>query len=215
MLQKHALEVIEPHDWGDRPVWIIGGGPSVSKCNLEHLRGRTVLAVKDSARMLPWATCLWGIDPQWQRNRVELLTTFRGERWIGSWIDCELEALPGVRYVCLRNGRKVFGLSVDPSYVVAGGNSGYSALNFATLRGAKKIALVGFDMREEANATHWFETYPWRSSGAAKNLVRWAPNFDEIGRDAKRLGIEIVNTSPISLIKAFPYVSFEDTTKWL
>lgn len=209
-----AAGPVAPQDWSDRPVWIIGGGPSAKGQPLELLAERRTLAINDSAVRLPFtATALWSIDHNWiaHRSRDGFLAGFKGERWLGLHADYDSypEAIEGVRYVKLRRGLKARGLSRDPEWCHSHGNSGESGINFATLRGARDIFLVGFDMTD-ARGSHWHGQYAWRPIGNHKHYRGWVEYMDQIAADAASAGIRLFNLSPFSAIKCLPSLTFQE-----
>lgn len=99
------------------------------------------------------------------------------------------------------------GLSLDCRAILTGRNSGYQALNIAVLAGAKKIVLLGYDMRFDGGKQHWFGEHPIRNTEA--EFATYAKRFRSTLPQLKTLGVEVLNCSPISLIDAFPKVTIE------
>jgi hypothetical protein len=85
-------------------------------------------------------------------------------------------------------------------------HSGGAAINLAALFGVKEIYLLGFDMQaDEKGRTHWHHQYTTATKPSLfKSFQR---SFQFIARDAKKLGIKIVNVNPDSAITQFPKVS--------
>jgi hypothetical protein len=84
--------------------------------------------------------------------------------------------------------------------------------------GATKIILVGFDMKlDEAYKQHWHSEYGAmnRKDATPKSLPfhRHLIGFPHIARDAKRMGITIVNACPDSAITSFPKMPVKDILK--
>lgn len=91
-----------------------------------------------------------------------------------------------------------------------GGNSGFGALNLAVQFGAKRIILVGFDMRLD-RGVHWHGLHPGGLHNPnARNVERWRRVVDEAAPMLKALGVEVLNASPISALRAYPKVPFEE-----
>jgi hypothetical protein len=90
-------------------------------------------------------------------------------------------------------------------YVGAGGNSGFQCLNLAAQFGAKRILLVGYDMRVDLGE-HWHPRHypPLSNPHPNDNLPRWRAAIDGAAEFFAQAGIEIVNCSPVSLLKAYP-----------
>jgi hypothetical protein len=206
-----AVEPVGPRDWGDAPVWIIGGGPSANAFPLDALRDRRTLAINDSAIKLPFtATALWTLDHNWMSKRADFVRGFSGERWHGVWeAQNYAEPSPGVHYVRLMRGPRAVGLSTNPAVIHAHGNSGMSGINLATLRGAKVIYLVGFDMTDR-HGTHWHGGYEWRPVGNHKHYVGWVEACPQIKWSADQMGVKIFNLNPDSKIRAFPFLTFDE-----
>jgi len=109
---------------------------------------------------------------------------------------------------------KPFGLSDDPTKIRWNRNSGSSAINLAVHLGAKRIMLLGFDMKlKDHKDQHWHKLYgkkPKKESQIQKTFIRHSEGFPKIARDAKRLGVEILNVNPDSAITAFERVNLSD-----
>ena len=82
------------------------------------------------------------------------------------------------------------------------GTSGFSALQLAVRKGAKNIALLGFDYVKG----HYHEKYPWRHHDMAndQSWSRWAQDFKPIP------GVDIVNASERSLIQCYKKMSISE-----
>lgn len=109
----------------------------------------------------------------------------------------------------LRNGGRD-GLSADAAALQNGRNSGYQAINFAVLAGAKRIALLGYDGRAQGGQTHWFGDHPVRTPEA--NLACYARNFNNMTAPLQQLGVEVVNCSPGTVVTAFPRIPLDLVT---
>jgi hypothetical protein len=101
------------------------------------------------------------------------------------------------------------GISDNPKMASWNGNSGAAAISVAANMGAKRIILLGFDMKlDDSKKQHWHDLYGRSKRDPKKpfNLPfnRHLQGFAEIAKDAKRRGIEILNACPDSMIKEFP-----------
>ena len=83
-------------------------------------------------------------------------------------------------------------------------SSGGSAVNVAYLLGAKRIILLGFDMRFVDGKSNWwqYDQFPKTDKGYA-NFIR---PFYKIKEDAYKLGVEILNATPSSALDMFRFV---------
>ena len=115
------------------------------------------------------------------------------------------------------------GISTEPRFVSWNANSGAAAISMAVHLGVRRIVLLGFDMRTGTYGQHWHNAYRGmrvrRTHGKGKGQIvvprklpfdRHLRGFPIIARDAKRLGVEIVNASPDSAIKEFPKCTVQE-----
>jgi len=76
---------------------------------------------------------------------------------------------------------------------------------------------LGFDMRlDTANSQHFHSVY--NTNGKPKNVrslpfQRHLQGFPAIARDAKSLGIQIINVNPESAINEFPKMSLKEALR--
>lgn len=91
-----------------------------------------------------------------------------------------------------------------------GGNSGFQALNLGVQFGARRIVLVGFDMRLD-RGTHWHGKHPVGLGNPTEYMMpNWRKAMDRSAPRLAQLGIKVVNASPVSLLSAFEFVDFRD-----
>lgn len=131
--------------------------------------------------------CLVSIDRAYAERSTKEVREFRGEVILGyGRPDLVKGKLPNATYVKWNRAK---GLSNNPE-VIHGLNSGYAALNVAYLKGAKSIALLGFDMKM-GSTKHFHEGYSWDSG--AGNYKAWATLFDDAAKILGAKGIEVFN----------------------
>ena len=201
---------IGPPWWNDRPVAIIGGGPSLAGFNFERLRGRFhVLAVNASIWTLPWADAGFSLDGRLFGSWWNKLSTAKYQIYwalhpqaLGRLTDpaanvTSIKLLPGT------------GLSQDPA-AVFGGTSGFGALNLTYLKRAKDVRLFGFDYQASGVVWHYNEElYDDHRQQQPDNWRAWAAEFAFISPQLKSAGIRVVNASPHSLIDCFDVVTLD------
>ncbi len=90
-----------------------------------------------------------------------------------------------------------------------GSNSGYQAIELAVKLGAKRIVLLGYDMKVDGGRSHWHDEPRQRDFAdvAARSML---PHFASLVEPLKALGVEVVNATPGSAIECFPKASLED-----
>lgn len=108
----------------------------------------------------------------------------------------------------LRCGEQT-GLSEDPGYLNHGSNSGYQAINLAVHLGAKRIVLLGYDMRLDNGRSNWHdEPRPFASPSLYDQSM--LPYFATLVEPLGKLGVEVVNCTPGSALECFPKATLEE-----
>ena len=216
MVRHPGFSSVIPRDWGDRPVAIVGGGPSLRGFDFDRLRGRfTVLAVNASMFDIPFADAGFSIDRKAMREWWARLRQLRYPQYYAV-PDFDL---PGITippttqmHFLLRRPGNVF--DRRPGCISAGGTSGFGALHLAYHRGARKIILLGFDYGGRGGNWHHNEQhYGFRQTQDAKNWAQWARNFDHAAAVLCKSGVEVINASPESAITVFPRITVEEALK--
>lgn len=166
--------------------------------------GWPILAVQDAYRAIPTADVMYGCDARWWNVHKD---NFPGEKWSSHDPDTNDKREVADKYgINLVKGRGGSFFSRDPEVICYGDCSGFQAINLAILFGCARIVLVGFDMRY-AGKGHFFGDHP-DGLFQNKNYENFLHNFD---RAAKVLeGVEILNATPGSALKAFPMVDLID-----
>jgi hypothetical protein len=91
-----------------------------------------------------------------------------------------------------------------------GSNSGYQAVELAVKLGAKRIVLLGYDMRvEPGGRSHWHDE-PRASDFADVAARSMLPHFATLVEPLAKLGVEVVNATPGSALECWPKMSLED-----
>jgi len=226
-----------PRIWEGGDVWILGGGPSVPRQFgiPDELVQKVVKGISPPSVYSPYMAALH------DKHIIGINVAYL----IGDWMDMiffgdstfflnhmqKLAAYPGLKVSCHpttdkhtwvkytpRNEKQPRGISDNPKMVSWNGNSGAAAISIAANAGAKRIILLGFDMKmSEANQQHWHDAYGRikRIEETKRNrhantkpyhlpFERHLRGFPVIAQDAKRREIEILNASPDSAIREFP-----------
>lgn len=93
-------------------------------------------------------------------------------------------------------------LSDSPNGINTGSNGGYQSLNIAYLSGAKKIILLGYDMRFPNGKSHWHSGHPVKVPEG--HYSGYARKFKTTLAQLQKAGVEVINCSMGSAIDAFP-----------
>lgn len=91
-----------------------------------------------------------------------------------------------------------------------GGNSGYQALNLAYLWGAKRVILMGFDMKRTGGMTHFHGDHQGLNNPYDGMLSQWVKNFELIARDLAAAGVEVLNATRETALTCFKRIPIAD-----
>lgn len=189
--------------WAGRDAFILGGGPSLSGVDVNRLRGRgKVIAVNDAGfDLAPWADVLFFADgwPRWFGWNQHRLPEFTGPLIVTRARVPQVDSR--LRY--LAHDPKA-ALSRDPSRV-AGYCGGASAINLAYLFGARRIVLLGFDMR----GGNWHGQH---KAAPLDNCFErhFIPALDRMAPALVADGCTVLNASPGSALRCFPVCDLEE-----
>jgi hypothetical protein len=223
-----------PRIWEGGDVWIIGGGPSVTKqFDIPDEVVNSVLSGASPANVYtPYISAIH------DKHVIGINVAYLLGDWIdmvffgdSGFLDKHLEGVAkfkGLKVTCHENHAKYDwikymakdprgrGISDNPKMVCWNNNSGAAAISVAANAGAKRIILLGFDMQlSDKNYQHWHDVYK-RGNKLDENRLRKLPfarhlrGFADIKNDAKRRGLEILNCSPDSKISEFPKYSLKE-----
>ena len=218
-----------PRIWEGGECWIIGGGPSVVQQfqiptsvvegvknktlppstyspYMEALHDKHVIGVNMALHIGDWIDMLFFGDPSFFDKNKEDIDSFPGlkittanTKLIRAWPNIKImERLPSI---------EKYGISTNPRALRWNTNSGGAAINLAYHTGVKRIYLLGYDMSDGEAGTHWHQMYGLRKQSPH---ARHEKCFPKIAKDAKELGIEIININPNSRITAFKKASLQD-----
>ena len=199
---------LQREGWGT--VVVCASGPSFSSEDAAAIAAARaenrvrVVVVNESWRRIPTADVLYAHDGKWWAYRIaDVRAGFAGELWTQDVAAARRHGLNGIK------AYRREGLTREARSINVGGNSGYGAINLAYLFGARRLLLVGFDMRPVDGLSHWHGDH------AAPLSVRqpfhaWIPRFAKLAADLKADDVEVVNCSAASALTCFPKASLED-----
>ena len=194
-------------NWFGETCLIVASGPSAAGVDLALFKSRTnckTIAINNSWKLAPWADVLYAADGNWW-TKNQLAFSFAG---LKVTVDKKAAKNYGLHLVELTPCS--YALSTVKGKLGIGGNSGFHALNLAVQFAAKRIVLVGFDMTIE-HGTHWHGEHPRGLTNPREfNMERWRRVLDATAPVLRELGIEVLNTSEVSKLNAFPKVRLSD-----
>lgn len=194
-----------PRIWDGDTVAIIGGGPSLIGFDPLLLKGKRVIAVNSAFRLGQFEFCFYG-DLRWTEDFGHGIESFKG-----IVVTTREEHLKrNVRVV--RREPDMAGLSKRPELLHWNESSGACAINLATLLGAGKLILLGFDMKRVNGRNNFHEDYfrPDGTHAPVGDYEKMRGRFPAIAADLEQLGIECVNACPDSAIQCFPKCTIEE-----
>jgi hypothetical protein len=180
--------------WQGETAVIIASGASLTQEDVNYCKGKArVAVVNDNYRLAPWADLLYACDMEWWDFHQP---DFAGEKWT---CDGEAAKKHGINYIA---GHSRAGISLDPSYIHYGGNSGFQCCNLLVHRGVKKIILLGFDFQETGGKKHWFGDHPFPLHNM-RNWANYTKHFNDAAQQFQQAGVEVVNCSRASALSCF------------
>ena len=227
---------IVPKIWVGEDVWILGGGPSVTEQfevpkeivkdviakrlspaayspYMSYLHDKHVIGINVAYTIGDWMDFIFFGDAPFFLKHQNQLSQIKP-----ICVSCSqvTEKTPWVKYLAHDGGHNK-GISYDNRLVSWNGNSGAAAISLAAHLGARRIFLLGFDMKLVDNSQHWHTLYRNNTNASItqpnpKSLpfTRHLSGFPAIKRDAEAMGIQIINVSPDSAIIQFKKVTLKD-----
>lgn len=184
-------------------VYLIGGGPSLKNFDFRELHGSKSIAINKAFLFHSFADVLYWTDSRfysWYKHDID---NYKGLKY---------SIKPGSQYTndikILKKG-KPYGLERDPQMLAHGFNSGYAAINLAYHLGAARIILLGFDMANNGDESHFHDGYPSRGTSDRMYMDKFVPGFKQLKAELVQDNVQVYNASPYSKINDFPKISFQ------
>lgn len=180
----------------------IASGPSLTKEDVDYCRGKgKVYVVKECYHLAPWADVLYAADTDWWHNQKGV-PDFKGERWTVSSRACDV--YPELKYI---EAKAQWHWSETQGAVATGGNSGFQAMNIATLQGAERLVLLGYDYGHAAGMEkHWWDK-EYKRESRYSNYAEWNK---KLAKAAPFIKVPVFNASIQTAITCFPKVNLRE-----
>ena len=199
--------------WPGETVFIIGGGPSLKNMDWAPFRSQRVIGLNDAYRLGDWmGVCFWG-DNRWWDVHCSELKSYRGMKISAQ--TGKPEGDPEVKWV----HRWPDGLSVQ-NRIGWNWSTGAAAINLALVMGARKVVLLGYDMKPGPKGErNWhdnnIDSIPLdykEKPDMPSTLERQQEGFWTIARALPSVfpGAQVLNAGPDSVLQGFPMVNLED-----
>ena len=208
-----------PNDWPDRPVLILAGGPSTRHFDPRPLYPYVHALGCNRSGFYFDAPTITSMDRQFVRtHRDQLARAVEDGKGVVIALPPNDEShapIPGAIYVERRRGGDTLSLEATQ---VFGVHTGFSAINVAFLRGARRIALTGYDMAHLHGQTHNHGGYQWTTSRSGRFMHKWAAGMGRAAEQLERAGVEVVNFEAwpgASKVTAFRKMPLDDLGDWI
>jgi hypothetical protein len=196
-ISKRPRFATVPKLWPAGTIVCLATGPSLTRADVEYVHGKAdaVIAVNDAYRWAPWADVLYACDQKWWRWHKG------APDFLGLKYTLQPEAAAFHRVQVLRQ-TGTDGLDLNPTGLRTGKNSGYQAINLAVHLGARRIVLLGYDMRgDKTSGDHCFGRHP---DGSRPPFALCLPKFKTLVAPLAAAGVEVINCTRVTALMAFP-----------
>lgn len=191
---------------GGREVFIIGGGPSFNLIDKGLLKNKNVICINNAYKEFKTCTAIYWCDESWIANhydnimRHDCKLRFTGKHFANNHISKNILGT-GNSCVLKRTGDFGYDSNVDN---VRGNNSGCHAINLCVNMKARKIVLLGYDMKMQDRKSHFHEGHGLPMSNYIYNDL-FIPSIESMAAEIKKKepNIEIVNCSHDTALRCF------------
>lgn len=194
----------------ERTCIVLGGGPSAGDFPAEFFARFPVVAVNNGWYLYRQADALWAADKAWWAFHWEAVRQgFKGRCFGADAAQC---AELGIEHRAVRFD---IGLSIHWEALGSGGrpaNSGAQAINLAYLAGARRILLVGFDMKPRAGKSHWFGEHP-RGVARDSPYKAFIAGMSQMASDLAGERVQVLNCSADSALPFWPRLTSTQVAK--
>ena len=218
-MPAHFGKWVAPQIWEGGTCYLLAGGPSLNEVDLERLRGAHCIAVNHAYLRAPWADAMFFHDFSFFHDFVTANSAgvARARKRHPDIEPLGLNDFPGIKVTTnvrhedkadIRLMKKInapSGIFSGRGSLCFNRSSGGAVVNLAVHFGAKRIVLLGYDMRKVGIVSNWHEDKPRKK--AYNPYKYFLGPWSDIARDLKRRGVECINATPGSALKEFPVVS--------
>jgi hypothetical protein len=198
----------------------IGTGPSLTLEQIDTARqkGFALYGCNKVHEIVPDLQLLYGCNEAFWVHYWDSVKDHPCEKWTTNKAAADKF---GLNWIAEKNKT---GLSVDSTYIHHGHGSGYSLLNLAYLKGAKRIVLLGYDLKYASDYNgharqvgsgprHYFGEYPselqhWPKVHVEKGIHTVLCDLYQSVADQGL--VEIINCTADSALTCFPKMGIEN-----
>lgn len=192
-------------DWSDKPVIIIGSGPSLVDEDVGVVKDYLVpdairvIVINDNWQLVRYANVLYAADHGWwTSNYTRVSERFLGEMWT---CDSRIaDYYPRVHFIESVVGS---GLPETRDFIKVGATSATQAIELAYIWGARQVGLLGIDCQSPGGRKHWFGNHPPCLDGPLP-FERWIEELSILAKELAAEKVEVTNCSRETALKCFP-----------
>ena len=197
----------------------IGTGPSLRPEQIQAARdkGFTLYVCNNAVFEAPDAALLYSVNLAWWDHYWPQVKDLPCEKWTTNPVAAMQYNL---NWIAEQNAP---GLSLDPTVINHGHGSGYSLVSLAFRNGAKRIALLGYDLKYAADydgkarqigssPRHFFGEYPPSMQHWPSVMVKNGVHVEllDLYRSIAEQGlVKIINSTPTSAIDCFERIPID------
>lgn len=199
--------------WPNSTIFVLGNGPSLglikgSKCFYD----KHVIAVNSAFYIGNFVDVLFFGDAKWYWWNEENVNKFKGLKYTLNLCRKDVDkSLEGIVDLNIIKRGSVRGINIDPNIVCFNRSSGGAAVNLAYHLGAKRIVLLGFDMKYVNKKRNYYNYGMWGNVHNLKcDFISGEVIWGKVQVCANDLSIEIVNATPNSALPVIKKVSLKN-----
>jgi hypothetical protein len=198
-----------PRIWDGKDIYIVAGGPSVMDLDFNKLVHKCVLGV-NSAVYLSCTKILFFGDAKWYWWNRAAVQAFKGMKITVNKLvegrDPSVHEEPDINVVKCQSIR---GFHIEPDRVAWNRSSGGCAINVAIHLGAKRIILLGYDMKRTYDRKNWNpHVQESTNQNPYENQAGTLPHTAEAIK--RRTDVEVLNATQGSALECFRKVKLEE-----
>lgn len=184
-------------------MFIVGRGASLIGFDFDRLKNERVLAVNNAITHVPFAEGVVAIDfLTFIEPNYEYWKPIIKDKPI--YVDTKTES-KYFNVVCMERS-KIDGFEFKENRVATGSNSGYMAINVAYHLGARRVFLLGFDMKH-INGQRYFDIPDFITPPDKYPYYDYCINeFKTLAKEIKNSDLKVYNCSLESELKCFDKV---------
>lgn len=186
-------------DWRGHTVVVVASGPSLTDDQIRLAENSTAftITVNNCYAKIAFPDAVYACDYMWWKlNHMKVKQNIhRGRLWTQDRAAAEQFQINHIQWEG-KDGLGKRGLRVN-------GNSGAGAINLAYHFGARRILLIGMDMKPGPNGEkHWHPDHP-KPMVQGQQFEEWRHKMGVLAKDLAAEGVTVINCTPGSALACF------------